>query len=64
MIIINVQSGNIEKALKEYKRKVQNTKQNQILRDRQEFVKPSVNRRTEIKKAKYIQSIKSESDKN
>lgn len=64
MIIINVQNGNIEKALKEYKRKVQNTKQNQILRDRQEFVKPSVNRRTEIKKAKYIQSIKSESDKN
>lgn len=62
MIIINVQNGNIEKALKEYKRKVQNTKQNQSLRDRQEFVKPSVMRRTEIKKAKYIQSIKSESD--
>jgi small subunit ribosomal protein S21 len=64
MIIINVQNGNVEKALKEYKRKVQNTKQNQILRDRQEFVKPSVNRRTEIKKAKYIQSIKSETDKD
>lgn len=64
MIIINVQNGNVEKALKEYKKKVQNTKQNQILRDRQEFVKPSVNRRTEIKKAKYIQSIKTESDNN
>lgn len=62
MIIINVQNGNIEKALKEYKRKVQNTKQNQDLRDRQEFVKPSVTRRTEIKKAKYIQSIKSKSE--
>ncbi len=64
MIIINVQNGNVEKALKEYKRKVQNTKQNQSLRDRQEFVKPSVTRRTEIKKAKYIQSIKSQNDKD
>jgi small subunit ribosomal protein S21 len=64
MIIINVQNGNVEKALKEYKRKVQNTKQNQILRDRQEFVKPSVTRRTEIKKAKYIQSIKSQTEKD
>lgn len=64
MIIINVQNGNVEKALKEYKRKVQNTKQNQSLRDRQEFVKPSVTRRTEIKKAKYIQSIKSQTDKD
>ena len=64
MIIINVQNGNVEKALKEYKRKVQNTKQNQILRDRQEFVKHSVTRRTEIKKAKYIQSIKSQTEKD
>lgn len=64
MIIINVQNENVEKALKEYKRKVQNTKQNQILRDRQEFVKPSVTRRTEIKKAKYIQSIKSQTEKD
>lgn len=64
MIIINVQNGNVEKALKEYKRKVQNIKQNQILRDRQEFVKPSVNRRTEIKKAKYIQSITSKLEKD
>jgi small subunit ribosomal protein S21 len=64
MIIINVQNGNVEKALKEYKRKIQNIKQTQILRDRQEFVKPSIVKRSEIKKAKYIQSVKSYSEKD
>jgi len=55
MIIIDVQNGNVEKALKEYKRKVQNTKQTQNLRDRQEFVKPSVKKRAQKLKAQYVQ---------
>ena len=45
MIIINVKGGNIEGALKEYKRKVQSTKQIEALRDRKTFVKPSVKKR-------------------
>lgn len=45
MIIINVKGGNIEGALKEYKRKVQSTKQIEALRDRQTYTKPSVKKR-------------------
>jgi small subunit ribosomal protein S21 len=63
MIIIDV-NGNIEKALKEYKRKVAKVKQNQQLRNNQEFEKPSVTRRTEITKAKYVQAIKSQADQD
>jgi small subunit ribosomal protein S21 len=63
MIIIDV-NGNIEKALKEYKRKVAKVKQNQQLRNNQEFEKPSVTRRIEITKARYIQAIKSQADQD
>ncbi len=52
MIIINVKGGNIEGALKEYKRKVQSTKQIEALRDRQTFIKPSVKKRLEKEEAK------------
>jgi small subunit ribosomal protein S21 len=59
MIIVEVNNPNsIEQALKQYKFKVYKTKQNEILRDRQEYTKPSVKRRTEIGKAKYIQKKK------
>ena len=63
MIVIDV-NGNIEKALKEYKRKVAKVKQNQQLRNNQEFEKPSVTRRIEITKARYIQAIKSQADQD
>jgi small subunit ribosomal protein S21 len=52
MLIINVKSGNIESALKDYKRKVQNSKQIEQLRDRQTFVKPSVKKRLQMEEAK------------
>lgn len=56
MLIINVKGADsLERALKILKRKTIDTKQIQILRDRKEFVKPSVKRRSEINKAKYIQ---------
>lgn len=45
MLIVNIKNGNIEGALKEYKRKVQSTKQIEQLRERKEFVKKSVKNR-------------------
>ena len=59
MIIINIsKEKNIESALRTYKAKVQKTKQIQQLRERQEFVKPSVIRRKEVLKAIYIEQKK------
>ncbi len=45
MLIVSVKNGNIEWALKEYKKKVQSTKQIEELRDRKNFTKPSVRKR-------------------
>jgi small subunit ribosomal protein S21 len=59
MIIINLNNEkNIESALRTYKQKVQKTKQIQKLRERQEFVKPSVKKRSQRLKAIYVQQIK------
>jgi small subunit ribosomal protein S21 len=56
MIIIDVTKfGSIEQALKVYKNKTNKIGTVRELRDRQEFVKPSVKRREEIQKAVYIQ---------
>jgi len=57
MIIVQVKNS-IEQALKQYKFKVYKTKQIQMLQERKEFKKPSVVRRSEIKKAKYLQKNK------
>lgn len=64
MIIVEVKNGNIEQALKKYKAKVAKTKQLNKLRDRKEFVKPSITRRDEIRKATYIQKLKTNSEKD
>ncbi len=54
MLIIEVkETESIDRALKRYKRKVQNVRQIQELRRRKEFVKPSVTRRHEVLKAVY-----------
>ena len=59
MIIIDLQKEkSIETALRTYKQKVQKTKQVQKLREKQQFVKPSVKKRTERLKAIYVQQIK------
>jgi small subunit ribosomal protein S21 len=58
MLIINIENQNLEKALKTLKRKVFATKQLQELRKREEYVKPSVTKRSEKIKAKYIQTLK------
>jgi small subunit ribosomal protein S21 len=58
-MIINLNNEkSIESALRTYKQKVQKTKQIQKLREKQEFVKPSVKKRTERLKAIYVQQIK------
>lgn len=59
MIIIDMKKEkSLESALKTYKSKVQRTKQIQQLRERQEFVKPSVKRRAEVLKAVYVEKLK------
>lgn len=59
MLIIPVKEGeNIDRALKRFKRKFDRTGTMRQLRKRQQFTKPSVIRRQEIKKAQYIQSLK------
>ena len=61
MIIIPVKEGeNIDRALKKFKRKFEKTGVIRELRSRQAYVKPSVRRREEIKKAAYVQQMQQE----
>ncbi|MGM9747387.1 MAG: 30S ribosomal protein S21 [Candidatus Cryptobacteroides sp.] len=58
MIIVPIKEGeNIEKALKKFKRKFEKTGAIRELRARKTFVKPSVKRRDQIKKAIYVQHL-------
>lgn len=53
----------IEKYLKVFKRKCNNTKLTKELRDRQEFRKPSVTKRAKRLKAIYVQKLRNEEEK-
>lgn len=55
MIIVNV-SNSIEQALKQYKNKHSKIGIVKELRERQTYTKPSIKRRTELLKAKYVES--------
>ena len=56
MIIIDVTKfGSIDQALKVYKNKSNKIGTVRELRERQEFVKPSVKRRAEVLKAVYME---------
>ena len=55
MILVKLEGTTIEKALKTLKIKWDKTRTLRELRDRKEFTKKSVKRRTEINKAKYVQ---------
>ena len=58
MIVVPVKEGeNIEKALKKFKRKFENTGVIKVLRNRQAFEKPSVANRKKIMRAIYIQKL-------
>ena len=52
MLLIEIKNGNVEGALKAYKRKVQSTKQIEQLRERQTYEKPSVKKRLILEEAK------------
>lgn len=54
MLIVDVRDGNIDKALKKLKRKWQDSKAVEQLRDRKEYTKPSVRKRLELEKAVRI----------
>jgi len=59
MIIVPVRKDeNIEKALKRFKRKFNQTGVMKQLRENEQFTKPSVKRRKEVQKAKYIQKLR------
>lgn len=59
MLIVKVNEGEtIEKALKRFKRKEQQTKLVKQLRERQEYVKPSVEHRKKMKKAIYANKFR------
>ena len=54
MLIIEVKENeNIDRALKRYKRKFNTTGVMKELRDRKEYKKPSIKRRSELLKAVY-----------
>lgn len=56
MLVIEIgRNENIEKALKTLKSKVMKTKQQKILFERKEYVKPSVKKRIQRLKAIYTQ---------
>jgi len=59
MLIIPVKEGeNIDRALKRFKRKFDKTGTKRQLQTRKQFTKPSVERRSQVKKAQYIQRLK------
>lgn len=61
MLRIIVHEGdNIEKALKKFKRKVNDTRLIKELRNRKEYTKPSVENRKKMLKAKYVQKLRNE----
>lgn len=58
MLIIDAKDcENIDKALKKYKKKFEKSRTLLQLRTRQAFIKPSIVRRTEVKKAIYKQQM-------
>jgi len=55
MLKVKVQKNNIERAIKEMRRKVIKTQLLKECRQRKEFTKDSIKRREEIQKATYVQ---------
>jgi small subunit ribosomal protein S21 len=63
MLIIPVKEGeNIDRALKRFKRKFDRTGTMRQLRRRQQFTKPSVTRRQQVLKARYIQGLRDQEE--
>jgi len=63
MLIIPVKEGeNIDRALKRYKRKFDRTGVKRQLQERKHFTKPSVERRSQVQKAQYIQRLRDQEE--
>ena len=62
MLIVKINNGDLNKALKTLKSKVIKTKQNQMLFDKKEFVKKSVVKRQQKLKANYVQKVRTSLD--
>jgi small subunit ribosomal protein S21 len=62
MLIVKINNGDLNKALKTLKSKVIKTKQNQMLFDKREFVKKSVVKRQQKLKATYVQKVRTSLD--
>jgi len=62
MLIVKINNGDLNKALKTLKSKVIKTKQNQMLFDKKEFVKKSVVKRQQKLKATYVQKVRTSLD--
>ena len=60
MLIIKVQKGNINRALKQFKRKFRNTQVLKELRERKNYIKKSLKRRRE--KDEAIRKLKKQQD--
>jgi small subunit ribosomal protein S21 len=59
MIVVNVKENeSIDKALKRFKKKFERTGVLRELRRRQHFTKPSVERRDQVIRARYIQRLR------
>ena len=59
MLKVEVNSGeNIERALKRYKNKFNKTGVRRELQSRKQFTKPSVEKRAQLQKAAYVQTLK------
>ncbi|MEM0938168.1 MAG: 30S ribosomal protein S21 [Bacteroidota bacterium] len=59
MLIINVKENeSIDRALKRFKKKFEKTGVLRELRSRTQYVKPSVQRRDQVIKARYIQKLR------
>ena len=62
MLIIPVMKGNIDRALKVFKRKFKQTGTLKELRERKQFIKPSIKRKLAKEKAIINQKYKEEND--
>lgn len=61
MIEVDVKDADsLDKALKQFKKKVEKSKVIQNLRERKYFTKPSVKKREQVKKAAYREKIQRE----
>jgi small subunit ribosomal protein S21 len=63
LIVKIIENEPIDRALKKFKRKEQQTKLLKELRERTEFVKPSVYNRKKIQKAVYVNKKKLSEEK-